>query len=94
MREDIGMRSPETEEMLDLISRALLWCFGLSVVVLLFWFVMVGFVGDWVYRVHSRFIPIDRDEFAFLHYQGMMCFKMAAFGLFFLPWLGLRLARR
>jgi hypothetical protein len=72
-------------------ARILIWCALLSAAVLLLWFGMLVFAGDWVYRVHSQFFPLTREHFAFVHYGGMALFKGAAILLFLVPYLAIRI---
>ena len=53
---------------LPTVARVLMWCVLLSGAILLLWFCMLAFAGEWVYRMHSQFIPVSREHFAFVHY--------------------------
>ena len=55
----------------------LLWCTVVNSAILLLWFATFALAGDFIYRLHSRWIPISRESFNSLHYAGMMFFKLA-----------------
>ena len=82
----------DIETNFEIAARALLWCFGLSILVLVFWFGMIALLGDTVYGFHSKFSPISRPQFDVVHYAGMALFKIGAFGLFLFPYVGIRMA--
>ena len=87
-------QSNNANEALNDVATALLWCFGLGVVFLLLWFGMLVLQGDLVYDWHSRFFDISRQQFDVLHYLLMALWKLAIFGLFLLPYVGLKLVLR
>ena len=76
--------------------RAFLVSFGF----LLFWFVLMVVAWDWVASIHVAMLGIEAgkmDDFTYdakmLNYLLMGAFKLAAFLLFFIPWLVLRFGR-
>ena len=76
--------------------RAFLVSFGF----LLFWFVLMVVAWDWVASIHGAMLGIEAgkmDDFTYdakmLNYLLMGAFKLAAFLLFFIPWLVLRFER-
>ena len=76
--------------------RAFLVSFGF----LLFWFILMLVAGDWVVGIHGAMLGIeeaDMEHFSYdakmIHYFLMGAFKLAAFLLFFIPWLVLRFSR-
>ena len=86
--------SDNVKETLNTVAAVLLWCFGLGVALLLFWFVMLTLMGDLVYDWHSRFFGISREQFNALHYLMMGFWKAAIFVLFLFPYVGIKLALR
>ena len=79
---------------LHAVARVLMWCVLLSGAILLLWFCMLAFAGEWVYRMHSQFIPVSREHFAFVHYGGLALFKGAVLVLFLVPYLAIRIVLR
>ncbi|NQT14474.1 MAG: hypothetical protein HQ582_17085, partial [Planctomycetes bacterium] len=82
------------DEVLRAVSKILLWCTGIGVVVLLFWFGMVQGAGDYIYGVHSSMFDLSRHEFELIHYIGIAWLKTCVFLFFFTPWLATRLVLR
>ncbi len=48
---------------LEVIRAALGWCAIINMGLLLWWFLFLTFAGDWVFRMHSRFFKVNRDQF-------------------------------
>ena len=84
--------SASLDEVLTAVSKILLWCFVLGIVVLLIWFVVFLAAGDVVHRFHSQMFDVSLHEFHIINYCGMGLVKLCTFILFFIPWLGTRLA--
>jgi hypothetical protein len=87
-------RSAGLDEVLDVVSKILLWCFGIGMALLLFWFGMVLAIGDLAYGVHASMFDLSRHEFEMMNYFGMAWLKVCVFLFFFTPWLGTRLVLR
>jgi hypothetical protein len=86
--------SANLDESLRVVATILLWCFGLGMALLLVWFGLLVFLGDFVYDVHARFFQIPRQQFDTLHYLAMMLTKIGLFNLFLFPYVGIRVALR
>ena len=76
---------------LEVIRAALGWCAIINMGILLWWFLFLTFAGDWVFRVHSRFFQLNRDQFNGIHYAGMAFFKLVVFMFNIVPYLALRI---
>lgn len=81
-------------DILDVIAGVLIRCFLIGTGCIIFWLVMVTALGDWAYHMHSAFIPISREQFNFVHYNGMVMFKTGIFSLFLLPWIGIKMVQK
>lgn len=86
--------SNSSNEVLELIGQVLIRCFIMGVLALFFWWGAVALMGDFVYSVHTRIIPISRQEFDVIHYTGMLLTKAAIFVLFFFPYVAIKLVVR
>ena len=84
----------EHEEALRTAAEILIWCFVFSVVLMIFWFCIVVFAGEAVYRLHAFFFDISKDHFALVNYGGLTFAKVGAIGLFLLPYAAIRLVLR
>ena len=74
---------------LMLLRAVLGWCTLLNFALLMWWWCALMFMGDFVYRVHTKWFDIDRPRFDAIHYTGMMLFKLAVFVLNVVPYLAL-----
>lgn len=74
---------------LELLRGTLAWSAVLNMGILLWWFLFITFAADWVYRMHSKFYPIQREQFDVIHYAGMTFYKICIFTFFIVPYLAL-----
>ena len=65
------------------------WCTLINIGVLLYWWLMIAFAHDWIYRYHSRWFKIPVETFDSIHYAGMACFKIGIFVLNLVPYWAL-----
>ncbi len=78
-----------------LMIRAFLgWCTIINIGFLLYWFMMIAFAHDWVYRVHSKWFKMSVERFDALHYAGIAGFKIAIFVFNIAPYFALRIICR
>ncbi|MHC4107469.1 MAG: DUF6868 family protein [Planctomycetota bacterium] len=76
-------------------ARVLIWCFALSVALLIIWFVFYLLIGDWGYSVHSKmFDELTRRDYELINYCGMAVMKLFVFVVFLIPYLAIRLVLR
>lgn len=85
------MCNSNVSEMLEVISRVLIRCVVMGVMALLFWGGVLLVSGDFIYGIHSRFVPMSRGQFNVVHYAGMLATKAAVSLLFLFPYIALRL---
>ena len=74
---------------IGLLSHILLWCIILDVCFLLIWFLMFVCVRNWIYRIHTRWFKISKEQFDSIHYMGMAMFKLATWIFFIIPYLAI-----
>lgn len=79
------------DETLEIIAQVLIRCTVMLVVVLLLWWGILALMGNLTYRIHTRFMPISREQFNAIHYAGMLLTKSAMSVLFFFPYVAVRL---
>jgi len=65
------------DQVLEVISQVLIRCTVMLVAGLLLWWGVLAFMGDLTYTIHSRFMPISREQFNAIHYAGMVLTKSA-----------------
>ena len=72
---------------LQIVKEFLLWASIINIGVLLFWFLIFVAAADYVYKMHSKFNKITREQFNGIHYAGMLFFKTAVFVFFVIPYI-------
>ncbi len=81
-------------EKLEIIGQVLIRCFIIAMIMLLYWWGALTFMGDLTYSVHSRMFPISREQFDIIHYSGMLIFKAVIFVIFLIPYISMKLVIR
>ncbi|MCK5801251.1 MAG: hypothetical protein KAI66_00395 [Lentisphaeria bacterium] len=66
-----------------------MWCTIINVGLMTLAFLICTLGGDWVYRVHSRFIPIKREAFDIAVYSFLGVFKILVFVFNLVPYIAL-----
>ncbi|MHC4709798.1 MAG: DUF6868 family protein [Planctomycetota bacterium] len=84
----------DNHQQLEILARALIRCFLLSVALLAFWGICYLVIDDWAYGFHSRFFEMTRQQFDLIMYCGMGFVKLSAFVFFLIPYVALRLVLR
>ncbi len=75
----------------DILRGVLGWCAVINMGLLLWWFLLLAFAHDWVYRIHSKWFKIPVETFNAIHYAGMAFFKIAIFVFNIIPYFALRI---
>ncbi len=76
---------------LEIIRDALGWCGLINIGILFFWFFMLVFAGDLVYRLHTKWFKMSREQFDIVHYSAIAFYKLAFFLFNIVPYLALRI---
>lgn len=69
------------------------WCAIINMGLLLWWFLLILFAHDWVYKMHSKWFKISKETFYAIHYAGIAFFKMAIFVLYVVPYFALLIVK-
>jgi hypothetical protein len=75
----------------EMVRDVLLWSTLINWGILLLWFFMIVFARDWVYRLHTRWFRLSREDFDKLHYGLMGGFKLLIFFFNLVPYIALRI---
>lgn len=78
---------------LDKLHELLGLCALINIGVLFFWFLMLAFLKDFVYKVHTRWFEISKESFNTIHYAGLMFFKLIVFIFNIIPWIALTIMK-
>ena len=78
---------------IEMIRAVLGWCSIINMGLLLWWFLILLFAHDWVYRFHSKWFKLSPETFDAIHYTGIAFFKIVVFVFNIVPYFALRIAR-
>jgi len=73
----------------DQLRAFFMWCSMINAGFLFLWWAMIALASGWIYRVHTRWFPMTREEFSVAHYRGIMYFKAALFLFNVVPFVAL-----
>jgi len=76
---------------IEMMRAALGWCSIINMGLLLWWFLILMFAHDWVYRIHSKWFKLSPEMFDTIHYAGIAFFKIAVFVFNVVPYFALRI---
>jgi len=76
---------------LEILRDMLGWCTLINIGILLYWWLMIVFAQDWVYRMHTKWFQISRETFDAIQYGGIGLFKLAVIVFNLVPYLALRI---
>ena len=76
---------------IEMIKGILAWSAVLNIGILLWWFLFIALASDWVYKMHSKFYQIQREQFDAIHYAGIAFYKICIFTFFIVPYLAIRI---
>lgn len=75
----------------ELRKGILAWSAVLNIGILLWWFLLIAFAGDWVYKMHRKFYRLQRAQFDAIHDAGIAFYKLCLFTFFIVPYLTIRI---
>ncbi len=76
----------------EMLRDVLGWCSVINFGLLLVWFVGFVVAHDLIFRIHSKWFAVSKEQFDTIHYAGMAFFKMSIFLFNFVPNLALCIA--
>jgi len=69
------------------------WCAVINLALLSVWFLLYVLAKEWMYRLHSRWFALSRENFETIHYTGMAAYKLAIWIFNLAPFIALHLIR-
>ncbi len=84
----------QSDDLLGAIARVLIRCFVMGIALMVLWLAILVLAGDFTYSVHSRLIPIPRQQFDSVQYVAIAVTKGCIFLFFLLPYIAIRLGMR
>ena len=76
---------------LEIVRSTLAWCIVIDLILLFWWFGFFVFAKDFVYRKHTKWFPMSKEDFNKIHYSAMAFFKIAIFVFHLVPYLAMRI---
>jgi hypothetical protein len=77
----------------EAVRAVLGWSTLINIGLLLWWFLVIVFAHDWVYKMHSKWFNIPVEKFDAIHYSGMAIFKIAIFLFNLVPYIALSIVK-
>lgn len=77
---------------LEVLRRILIWSVAVNYLILLIWFAAFAFAHDWIYRLHTRWFRLSREQFDALNYGAMAAYKIGVLLLNVAPLVGVLVA--
>ncbi len=74
---------------IQILTKFFMWCTILNAGFMLLSFVMVTFMGDIAYRIHSKWFPMPRETFNVVIYSFIGLYKILVFVFNIIPWIAL-----
>lgn len=73
---------------LEVLRRILIWSVAVNYLILLIWFAAFAFAHDRIYRLHTRWFRLSREQFDALNYGAMAAYKIGVLLLNVAPLVG------
>ncbi len=75
---------------IELATRFLAWATVINYGIVIWWFLFLVLMPQWVYRIHSRWFKISEQTFYIAHYAGLGLYKLMIFMFLLVPYIVLR----
>ncbi|MDP3980755.1 MAG: hypothetical protein Q8Q33_05015 [Chlamydiota bacterium] len=72
---------------IDILRQVFLWSSVIHIGCLLWWFIMIVFTHDLVYRLHSKWFKVSVETFDAIHYAGIAFYKICIFVFSIIPYV-------
>jgi hypothetical protein len=88
------MNMDERDNFLDQVAGIFLRCFLMCYALLLIWFFIFLFAGNWAYSFQAGWFELSRHDFNLVNYFGIVFTKISAIIFFLFPYLSIKLMLR
>ncbi len=86
------MNNLDPKALMEAKAKIMISCFLWGIVLLLIWFLIFIFLGDWAFSVYSQMFRMTHHEFDLINYCGMMAVKLVLFFFFLIPYIAIKRA--
>ncbi len=76
---------------IELLTKVLGWCSLINIGLLLWWWCVLVFAHDWVYKIHTRWFKLSVEAFDTVHYSAIAFFKLVVFVFNIVPYIALQI---
>ncbi len=76
---------------IELLIKLLGWTTVLNLALLIWWGLFIIFAHDWVYRLHTKWFSLSKEQFDTVHYAGIAYYKLSIILFNIAPYLALRI---
>ena len=83
--------SSDINGLLEALSKVLIRCFIIGILLMLFWACLFMVGADFAYGIHSKWFDISRQQFHLICYGGMGIVKIIILTFFLLPYISIRM---
>jgi hypothetical protein len=66
-----------------------MWCTIINAVLLILSFLMCAFLGNWVYKIHSKFYTMSKDAFNLVMYSYVSVYQILFLIFCLIPYVAL-----
>ena len=70
----------------QMLTRFFMWCTILNMGLLVFSFLILAFAGDFVYKIHGKWFPMQRETFNVVLYSSVLMYKIIILFFNVVPW--------
>jgi len=67
------------------------WSSLINIALLLYWFLILVYAHDLIYKLHTRWFKISVEKFDSIHYSGMMILKLITLFFNIIPYIVLKI---
>lgn len=72
---------------IEMLTKFFMWCTILNMGLLMFSFLILAFIGEFVYKMHSKWFPMPRETFNVVLYSFIGMYKITVIVFNAVPWI-------
>ena len=75
----------------QMLTNFFMWCSIINMSLLLLSFLMLAYMGDLAYRIHSKWFPMPREKYNAILFSVIIFYKTLVFVVCVVPWIALKI---
>ena len=76
---------------IDVVRNFFLWCAVINYLVLVFWFLLLVFPHQWLYRLWGKWFSLTAEQFDTINFAGIALYKVCMLLFNLVPYIALRI---